>query len=274
MSSPTVQSAPSTQHGRQWWSRKQNSMSQHTQLTAGSEPPRTSAKQALALDERSRLYQLPTADKTSMKFHTFASVMGFKSKKAQGSPSLDLHQQQSQLPQRLRLNTTKSIHPSSSAGRARAQTIDAPGKPAASPVVAKSPTELSIRTVQSSVESFEPLTPLDVPRNRTSYQPSLFTYSEHDPLPDFIRVERDSINHDQRRASVMSDPSVIDPHMKSELRNAFSRSIHHSAAETKKPPVRNSRSNEGLSPPSTSYGKTLNGYVLVFPPSRYPPPQY
>ena len=275
MSLPTVHSAQSTQHGRQWWARKQNSMSHRTPSTTVSEtshaPP-----QSLALDEKHQPCQLPSAAKPSMKFHTFASAMGFKSKKSSGHPSLDLNQQQVQMPQRLRVNTSRVVQPSaSSGGRARAQTIDAPGKLAVPPVVVKSPTEMSIRTVQSSVDSPEPLTPADVPRSRISYQPSLFSYSEHDPLPDFICVEGGvsfSLDQDLRRASVMSDPSIIDPHMESELQNTFSRSTYYSnPTDAKKPYVHNSIPTEGLSPPSSSYGKPLNRYVFVSTRDRHLP---
>jgi hypothetical protein len=56
---------------------------------------------------------------------------------------------------------------------------------------------------------------------------------------------------------VMSDPSVIDPHL-----NIF---LAPSSVDAKKSLSRNSKSAEGLSPPpTTSFRKPLSGCVLVF----------
>ena len=280
MSSPSVHSAQSTtQHGRQWWSRKQNSVSHRTPSSPASDISHPSRH---VLDEKQQIYPVQSVQKSgsNTKFHTFASVMRFKSKKQPGMASLGLQQHQSQHqhqqphqhlqpPQKLRLNTSKQIHQSSIpvAGRSRAQTIDTPpGKPVVPPVVIKSPTELaSIRTGQSSVESPEPLTPSDGPRNRSSYQPSLFTYSEHDPLPDFMRPDVDfSLRHDLHRASVMSDPSIVDPHIKRVRPNTLSREFPISSDVVGPSTARSSRSrlSDGLSPsPGTSLGRAVNRYV-------------
>ena len=85
----------------------------------------------------------------------------------------------------------------------------------------KSPGEPSIYTYPSSEEgAYEPMTPSDqLSRHRTSYQPSLFTFAEQqDQSAMALRLGDVSGSRyspsDVRRISVLSDPSVIDPHMR------------------------------------------------------------
>ena len=211
--SSTLQSQARQQ---QWWSRtsKSQTLGYHTHSTADS-PATTptspvSSQQLSYTNEESSSRQT----KSSKKFNTLASVMGFKTKKSH--PKIDIPPGPSSPPLPLQKPPTHDSPSQISRSLTYSSTSSYPYDP-------KSPGEPSIYTYPSSEEAYEPITPSDqLSRHRTSYQPSLFTFAEqqdHSPvssrLGDVGFVPR-FLPPDPKRVSVMSDPSIIDPHFPGE----------------------------------------------------------
>lgn len=215
--SSAIQAAQPTQPSKQWWSSKvpaskSSTMSYRPSKTPTNSSPQTTTSMGLGQKQPARLTPKPT-----LKFNTLASVMGFKSKKS-GSPLVSPGPASPPLPFQ---------NPPSPA---RAPAIRTKTFSTGSSFVSgsKSPVDHSIYTVTSSEDAFEPLTPSDqLSRHRTSYQPSLNTYVElidHSVGMGFgDAMASQYMSSDARRISVMSDPSIIDPHLKRDFAARSSR---------------------------------------------------
>ncbi|KAL5533926.1 hypothetical protein ACEPAG_386 [Sanghuangporus baumii] len=211
---------------KQWWSRASVSKSSTMPAYRASDSSGTTTP-TTPTSGTSQTYddKLLKGSKQPKKFNTLASYIGigFKSKKSHPTINIPSGPVSPPLP--------FQNPPPVSAPNSR----EPPPRPPRSirPVTAsssssyqydpKSPGEPSIYTYPSSEEgAFEPLTPSDqLSRHRTSYQPSLFTFAEQqDQTAAALRLGDVSGSRyspsDARRISVLSDPSVIDPHMRRE----------------------------------------------------------
>lgn len=161
--------------------------------------PRPKANPLPALDEKHLMRTSSHAAKPASKFNTLASAFGLKSKKNQ-HPTLEIQDPPPAIP--------RHLPPSS---RSRARTMDSSSTTARSSVSPRF--QSSVSPTQSYEEVTEPLTPSDSSRHRSSYLPSQLG---HDPFAAAVR--RDSKGAlfipDHNRLSVMSDPVLMDSHMK------------------------------------------------------------
>lgn len=230
--SSAVQPAHPTPASKQWWSKVPSASKSSTVSYRSPKPPSSATPPTLsnklskiphqgAVTEQPQSHQPShrppqrVASKPSLKFNTLTSV--FKSKKSNSptivppgpiSPPLPFQNPPPASPPRLRTKTVSS-----------GLSYYSGGSGGAGP---KSPVNPSIYTVPSSEDgTLEPLTPSDQlsARQRSSYPhqfhypPSLLTtFSDQQDASRYLssgdRTERD------RRISVMSDPSIIDPHLK------------------------------------------------------------
>ncbi|THH09601.1 hypothetical protein EW145_g1900 [Phellinidium pouzarii] len=200
--SSVVRSPQPTQPSKQWWS---SNMPYRPSKSPISSPSTPAATMTPHNDEKS----LRASSKApTKKFNTLASVMGFKSKKNHPTINIPSGPVSPPLPFQ---NPPASQAPSSpSSARPRRYSSSYRND-------TMSPGEPSIYTIPSSEEAFEPITPSDqLSRHRSSYQPSLFTFSEQQDYSTHMRPGDNIIPRylpDTRRISVMSDPSIIDPHI-------------------------------------------------------------
>lgn len=225
MSSVVHSPHPQQSSKQQWWSRPTASKSstiptyRSTDSSGASTPTAPTSRVAQFHDDKTH-----RGSKQSKKFNTLASVIGFKSKKTHPTINIPTGPASPPLP--------VQKPPSSAGPTARDPVVRTPYS--ARPVTAssgfsyqydpKSPGEPSIYTYPSSEEAQEPMTPSDqLSRHRTSYQPSLFTFAEQQDysaaalrLGDGLGAGSRYSPSDARRISIMSDPSVIDPHMRRE----------------------------------------------------------
>ena len=195
---------------QQWWSRsasKAQSLAYHIPDSPATTPTSpASSQQHTYMGEESSSRQT----KSNKKFNTLVSAIGFKTKKAH--PKIDIPPGPSSPPLPLQKPPAHETPPRTNRPLTYSST-------SSYPYDLKSPGEPSIYTYPSSEEAYEPITPSDqLSRHRTSYQPSLFTFAEqqdHSPvssrLGDVGFVPR-FLPSDPKRVSVMSDPSIIDPH--------------------------------------------------------------
>ena len=222
MSSAIHSPHPQQSSKQQWWSRPSASKSSTVPPYRSAESP-VSSIPTTPTSRAGQLYDDKTqrGSKQSKRFNTLASVIGLKPRK--NHPTINIPPGPSSPPLPLQ------NPPSASVQVARDPVVRTPRS--SRPITAsssssfqydpKSPGEPSIYTYPSSEEAYEPMTPSDqLSRHRTSYQPSLFTFAEqqdHGPaalrLGDGISSGLRFSPSDARRISIMSDPSVIDPHM-------------------------------------------------------------
>lgn len=201
--SSAIQAPQPSPASKQWWSSKPSTSKIPSASYRPSKSPISApATPVTTVDEKA----MRAMSKSSKKFNTLASVMGFKSKKSHpminippGPVSPPLPFQNPPPPQQTR------------SPRSRTTTLTSPAS-YHDPI---SPVDPSIYTVPSSEEAFEAITPSDhFSRHRSSYQPSLFTFAEQQDHTMQGRLgENLRYPYDARRVSVMSDPSIIDPHM-------------------------------------------------------------
>lgn len=203
--SSAIQSPQPSQASKQWWSSKPSASRIPSSTFRPSKSPISApATPITPVDDRG----MRTMSKGSKKFNTLASVMGFKSKRSH--PMIDIPSGPVSPPLPLQNPPPQNLR----SPRSRPTTLTSP----ASYTDPMSPVDSSIYTIPSSDEAFEATTPSDqLSRHRTSYQPSLFTFAEQQDQTMSGGLGEDlRYPYDARRISVMSDPSIIDPHMSRE----------------------------------------------------------
>ncbi|KAI5121176.1 hypothetical protein M0805_007173 [Coniferiporia weirii] len=203
--SSAVHSSQPPQPSKQWWS---SALPHRPSKSPVSTPTTPVTTMSPSFDEKSLR---ATSKVSSRKFKPLASVMGFKSKKSH--PTINIPSGPASPP--LPFQNPPPPQAPSPASSSRLQTYSAGSSYQRDPI---SPGEPSIYTIPSSEEAFEPITPSDqLSRHRTSYQPSLFTFAEQQDQGTRMRFGGGAnsryMSADTRRISVMSDPSIIDPHM-------------------------------------------------------------
>ena len=200
--SSTLHSPQQAQSSKQWWARA-STKSSTISLRASKTPPNI---QTHATSKSSSGYEEKLTIRTTMKptkFNTFASVIGFKSKKS--SPILAVPPGPASPP--LPFQSPPSHQSTPARSHYTSGTSYGP----------RSPVTSSIYNTPSEEDALEPLTPSDKSRYRTSYQPSLLQFTEQDQKAGVGYADSLGARYmspDSRRISVMSDPSIIDPHLK------------------------------------------------------------
>lgn len=229
--SSTIHPAQAQQPSKQWWSRlpsKSSTIAHRNARASPSSIPQPTPKQhppSLTLDNpRQMSRSATTSSKPTHKFNTFASAIGFKSKKTHHA-TLDIPPGPASPP----LPFQSPPPPSIRAQKSSSSSLS---------FVPKSPVDSELFTSPSEEDGFEPVTPSDFSRHRVSYQPSLFTFAEQQQSPDSSYSHGESVGsrlglgssgsyRDSRTLSIMSDPSVIDPHLKAARSSRISASSYY-----------------------------------------------
>ncbi|KAI8981378.1 hypothetical protein BD414DRAFT_419826 [Trametes punicea] len=248
---------------RPWWSRSKPSKEQL----------RANRSLSTISDDSEKYSASPASSKhkdglSSLKFNTLASAIGLKSKKL---PALTIQDPPSPL--------APSLHydPQSRPGTGNST----PSTSDHAPFYTNRPPAKSVSTVRSSEYDFdaasdphttsEPRTPSDHPRDRTSYQTSVMTFSEIDPFASGGIVVQ-HLPQEPNRLSVYSDSSMLDPHHQKKADIPHNRRSYGSSSSNSHG---NSSDGQALSPLSaSSLGRSptasRSAYDLSQPIDTYP----
>ncbi|TFK94398.1 hypothetical protein K466DRAFT_509596 [Polyporus arcularius HHB13444] len=189
---------------RPWWSRSKSSRDSLRPVRSVASLAEEDEKYASTASSAS---PRPKDALPSLKFNTLASAIGLKSKKL---PALTIQDPPPPLP-------SPRAHPNSRPTSGNSSNAHSPAAVERTPFFTNRPPAKSISTVRSSEYDYdaasEPRTPSDHPRDRSSYQHSVMTFSEMDPFASGGIVVQ-HLPQDPNRLSVYSDSSMLDPQQK------------------------------------------------------------
>ncbi|PCH34000.1 hypothetical protein WOLCODRAFT_15032 [Wolfiporia cocos MD-104 SS10] len=236
MSSPLLPPSQS----KPWWSR-----SKSPKEPSNLSPPRSFSDDSEKMSTSTRGSAKQKDSSAGLRFKTLGSAIGLKSKKL---PSLAIQDPPS-LP---------APHSPFSAQHdaAHAPSSFYTNRPPAKSVSTVRSIEFDGDATSARTVS-EPRTPSDYTRDRTSYQPSVLTFSEMDPFAAGGVIVQHA-PHDANRLSVYSDSSLLDPHRKSgEIPMLYNRISYGSTSSNSHSQSSDSHSARLASPRSTQSGRPL-----------------